>query len=43
MKSNGLDTAAKSGTRVTLPDDVVQRTADKYREAFRMITGREFA
>lgn len=43
MKANGLDKAAQHGTRVTLPDDVVQRTADKYRDAFRMITGRAFA
>ena len=43
MKAHGLDRAAQHGTRVTLPDDVVQRTADKYRDAFRMITGRAFA
>ncbi|WFD33847.1 phosphoribosylaminoimidazolesuccinocarboxamide synthase [Malassezia cuniculi] len=43
MKEHGLDTAAKNGTKVTLPDDIVQRTAEKYREAFRVITGREFA
>lgn len=42
MKSKGLDTAAKSGTPVTLPDEVVAGTGEKYREAFQRITGHPF-
>ncbi|KAI3626461.1 hypothetical protein CBS9595_001822 [Malassezia furfur] len=43
MKREGLDTAAKSGTPVTLPDDIVEKTGEKYREAFQRITGHPFA
>lgn len=43
MKANGLDKAAKTGTPVTLPDDVVAKTREKYCDAYRMITGHTFA
>ena len=43
MKANGLDKAAKTGTPVTLPDDVVAKTREKYCDAYRMITGNTFA
>ncbi|WFD02924.1 phosphoribosylaminoimidazolesuccinocarboxamide synthase [Malassezia obtusa] len=43
MKGEGLDTAAKSGTPVTLPPDVVAKTGEKYREAYHRITGQPFA
>ncbi|WFC98657.1 phosphoribosylaminoimidazolesuccinocarboxamide synthase [Malassezia yamatoensis] len=42
MKSQKLDSAAKSGTPVTLPPDVVQHTQEKYREAYARITGKSF-
>ncbi|WFD29195.1 phosphoribosylaminoimidazolesuccinocarboxamide synthase [Malassezia sp. CBS 17886] len=42
MKAQGVADAATTGVSVTLPDDVVHRTGDKYREAFQRITGRPF-
>lgn len=42
MKANGLDKAAQTFTPVTLPDEIVEQTAAKYREAYKMITGRQF-
>lgn len=42
LRAQGLDKAADDGTRVTLPDDVVAKTADKYREAYERITGRRW-
>ncbi|UZJ51212.1 hypothetical protein CBS101457_000532 [Exobasidium rhododendri] len=43
LKSKGLDKAADEGVPVTLPDDVVQRTSEKYQEAFERITGQKWA
>ncbi|CBQ69685.1 probable ADE1-phosphoribosylamidoimidazole-succinocarboxamide synthase [Sporisorium reilianum SRZ2] len=43
LKANGLDKAADQGVPVTLPDDVVKRTEDKYREAYELITGHKYA
>jgi phosphoribosylaminoimidazole-succinocarboxamide synthase len=42
LKSKGLDKAADEGVLVTLPDDVVQRTAEKYQEAYERITGKKW-
>lgn len=42
LKSKGLDKAADQGIPVTLPDDVVQRTAEKYQEAYERITGEKW-
>ncbi|PWN37469.1 putative ADE1-phosphoribosylamidoimidazole-succinocarboxamide synthase [Meira miltonrushii] len=42
LKSKGLDKAADEGTKVSLPSDVVQRTAEKYREAYERITGEKW-
>ncbi|SNX87708.1 probable ADE1 -phosphoribosylamidoimidazole-succinocarboxamide synthase [Melanopsichium pennsylvanicum] len=42
LKKNGLDKAADQGIPVTLPDDVVKRTEQKYREAYQLITGKNF-
>lgn len=42
LKANGLDKAADQGVPVTLPDDVVERTEQKYREAYELITGRKY-
>lgn len=39
LKSKGLDKAADEGVPVTLPDDVVGKTAEKYQEAYERITG----
>ena len=43
LKANGLDKAADQGVPVTLPDDVVKRTEEKYREAYELITGQKYA
>lgn len=43
LKANGLDKAADQGVPVTLPEDVVKRTEEKYREAYELITGRKYA
>lgn len=42
LKSQGLDKAADQGIPVTLPDDVVRRTAEKYQEAYERITGKKW-
>lgn len=42
LKANGLDKAADQGVPVTLPDDVVKRTEEKYREAYELITGKQY-
>lgn len=42
LKANGLDKAADQGVPVTLPDDVVRRTEEKYREAYELITGQKY-
>ncbi|PWY96997.1 putative ADE1-phosphoribosylamidoimidazole-succinocarboxamide synthase [Testicularia cyperi] len=42
LKSKGLDKAADEGVPVTLPDDVVRRTSEKYQEAYELITGRKY-
>lgn len=42
LKANGLDKAADQGVPVTLPDDVVKRTEEKYREAYELITGQKY-
>lgn len=42
LKSKGLDKAADEGVKVTLPVDVVQKTAEKYREAYERITGEKW-
>jgi phosphoribosylaminoimidazole-succinocarboxamide synthase len=42
LKSKGLDKAADEGVSVSLPDDVVQKTAEKYQEAFERITGQKW-
>ncbi|EPQ28101.1 uncharacterized protein PFL1_04428 [Pseudozyma flocculosa PF-1] len=42
LRSNGLDKAADQGVPVTLPDDVVKATEQKYRDAYEMITGSKF-
>ncbi len=42
LKANGLDKAADQGVPVTLPDDVVKRTEEKYREAYELITGKRY-
>lgn len=43
LKSKGLDKAADEGTKVSLPSDVVQRTAEKYKEAYERITGEKWS
>jgi phosphoribosylaminoimidazole-succinocarboxamide synthase len=43
LKANGLDKAADQGVPVTLPDDVVKRTQEKYTEAYELITGHKYA
>ena len=40
--SNGLDKAADQGTPVTLPPDVVEKTREKYQEAYERITGQKW-
>ncbi|CCF49193.1 hypothetical protein NDA11_003892 [Ustilago hordei] len=42
LKANGLDKAADQGVPVTLPDDVVKRTEDKYMEAYELITAHKY-
>lgn len=42
LKSEGLDKAADQGVEVELPPEVVKKTEEKYREAYRLITGKEF-
>jgi phosphoribosylaminoimidazole-succinocarboxamide synthase len=42
LKSNKLDKAADEGVPVTLPEDVVRKTSEKYQEAFERITGQEW-
>lgn len=42
LKANGLDKAADEGVKVRLPDDVVQRTSEKYKEAYERITGQKW-
>lgn len=42
LQSQGLHKAALDGTRVTLPEDVVAKTAEKYQEAFERITGQKW-
>ncbi|KAN0063978.1 Bifunctional purine biosynthetic protein ade1 [Thecaphora frezii] len=42
LKANGLDKAADQGVPVTLPEEVVQKTEQKYREAYELITGRRY-
>ena len=43
LKANGLDKAADQGVPVTLPEEVVKRTEEKYREAYELITGHKYA
>lgn len=43
LKANGLDKAADQGIPVSLPDHVVQKTQDKYREAYQLIIGKPYA
>ncbi|CDS00313.1 probable ADE1-phosphoribosylamidoimidazole-succinocarboxamide synthase [Sporisorium scitamineum] len=42
LKANGLDKAADKGVPVTLPEDVVKRTEEKYREAYELITDQKY-
>lgn len=42
LKSKGLDKAADQGVSVALPEDVVQKTAEKYQEAYERITGNKW-
>lgn len=42
LKENGLDKAADQGVPVELPEEVVKRTEEKYREAFELITGKKY-
>lgn len=42
LKANGLDKAADQGVPVTLPEDIVKRTEEKYREAYELITGQNY-
>lgn len=43
LKSEGLDGAADTGEKVRLPDDVVAKTQEKYKEAYERITGEKWA
>lgn len=43
MKAHGLEAAARTFTPVTLPSEVAEQTADKYREAYFRIAGKPFA
>lgn len=43
LKSQGLDKAADQGVKVTLPPEVVQKTSEKYREAYERITGKTWS
>lgn len=42
LKASGLGGAADTGEKVKLPDDVVQKTSEKYQEAYEKITGRKW-
>lgn len=42
LKANGLDGAADTGEKVRLPDEVVQKTREKYQEAYEKITGKKW-
>ena len=42
LKSKGLDKAADQGVSVALPEDVIQKTAEKYQEAYERITGQKW-
>lgn len=43
LKSKGLDKAADEGVKVSLPDEVVKRTSEKYQEAYEKITGKSWS
>lgn len=42
LKANGKDGAADTGEVVRLPDEVVQKTREKYQEAYERITGQKW-
>lgn len=42
LKTNGLDKAADQGVKVRLPDEVVRKTSEKYKEAYERITGQKW-